>query len=173
MTMDKKTRLRGNEAGSALVFALIAMTAALAIGASAMYVALGSRRIANRSFHSKSAFFCAELALERARPIIKANWADRNTALVTTTPPAWYTAPPLANPSGTPPGILCPGPGGYYYVVTIEDDVDEFGTTTQNAEHDSNDQIVVNAEVFAPFSNALQARVTQVMGRDLPPVRGY
>lgn len=113
--MRKSTRpRRRKEEGGALAFALIAMTAALAIGASAMYVALGSRRIATRGVQAKNAFFCAEMALERVRQVIQnpVNWGTRNAALANVSPPAWYTTPPVNDPTGTPPGVPCLGPGG-------------------------------------------------------------
>lgn len=170
--MAKCKRPRRREEGGALAFALIAMTAALAIGASAMYVSLGSRRIATRSVQAKNAFFCAELALERARAVIRDNWADRDTALANLAPPVWYTTPPMNDTSGTPPGVPCPGPGGYYYKVTLQDDVDEL-TTTPDGAKDSNERVIVHAEVFAPYSNDLQARVSALIGRDPVPVKGY
>jgi len=153
------------EDGGALAFTLIAMTAVLAIAASAMYMAVGSQRVAARSYHAKNAFFCAEMALQRARPVIQINWADRNTALAGVNPPAWYTGVPMTG--------NCSGPGNYTYTVTIQDDVDEFGAAVANPAVDVNNRIFVHAEVFAPVSNAPQARISALMLRPDPVMKGY
>lgn len=55
----------------------------------------------------------------------------------------------------------------------LQDDVDEFGTTAQDPLTDANERVMVHAEVFAPFSNDMLARVSVLMGRPFVPVKGY
>ena len=120
---------RRDEAGSALPFVLLIGAALLSVAAWSLSVGIGSRSAATHQMHSKSAFFCAQRGLERARPIIVASQPEWNKVL-SGTAVAWH---PITG--------FCPGAGGYSYRVTIRDNADDADQAS-----DSDRRIIADAE---------------------------
>jgi len=143
---------KDNEQGGALIFVMVIAAVMLFIAGMTISVAVQTRRSAARRLHGKAAFFCAELALERARPLIAANETSWGTALAAGGFASWL------------PADDCPGTGGYTYQVTIRDNADDTDQTT-----DADSTIIVDAQVqqagvaVASISGVVQTGGTTIM----------
>lgn len=145
-------RLRPDpEAGGALVFVMVLAASFLFIAGLSITVGLHSRRSSAQRLHGKAAQFCAELALERARPVVAANKGSWDAVLAGGTG-GWH---PVIG--------ACPGTGGYTYSVTIRDNADD---SDQQSDKDS----IVIVDAVALHGGVPVAQVTGVVqegGTDL------
>lgn len=139
---------------------MIAMVVVLAVGASAMYVSIGGQRSATRTYHTKKAFFCGELALQRGRTFVVANWSSRDSLSFVT--PACTTITDAVLTGN------CPGPGQLTWAVTVEDDMP--GSAT-----DTNNRIFVHATIYRGIGATCTplSKVSALLGEKAKIIGGY
>jgi hypothetical protein len=142
-TRPRQTRPRAldPEAGGALAFVLIVMTALLFIGALSLELGISGRRSSVQNMFGKKAFFCAETGLDRARGLLSGMDISTWNAILAQNPPLITSGD-------------CTGPEGFSFQATLRDNVDEFpnppgGTTPVNDPfHDSDGTVIVDVQTL-------------------------
>jgi len=127
---------RTSERGAAVALIMILVSALLAGGALAVYLAVSDTRATGYTSSSRSALFCAEAGLASARAVIGASYASW-PLLLDGNPdndPSWY---PIRG------DIDSPGDGRNDYEVTVRDNDDELPPATNNPQRDNDLRVFI------------------------------
>ena len=133
------------ERGAILLFVLVILAALLTGAGIALYVQLGSTRGAGLARFARSSLYCSEAGLQAARPIIINNYPTWNAVLdPMVANPAWYGTGGIMGDAGDGDA------DNDDWLVTIEDNVDEF--PVNNPDRDNDLTVVVRSQclMFLP-----------------------
>ena len=124
------------ERGVAMFIVMLVVSALMTVGLLAVYLTLGETKSTAYTVDSKSALYCAEAGLAKARPLIGANYAAW-AAILDGDPsndPSWY---PITG------DIDVPGDNVNDFSVTIRDNDDEPVGTANDPTHDNDMRVYI------------------------------
>jgi hypothetical protein len=124
----------GRERGTVLVIVMAILAALLAGGAVVVHLQVADLRMAGLVRTARAALYCSEAGLSTARPILAGNMGDWPRVLDAdaTNNPAWY---PISG------DLDAPADGVIDWIVTVEDNDDEFSPSLNDPNVDTDGTI--------------------------------